>query len=131
MSKEMIYKCPRLEEKKRAEQETWEDRQYYFDGKPALVFPYICPGCKGGLKSRVTKDQQCTCAIIIDTEEVRWNDKKTVQMMRTLAKAIRRQKAKDSRKRKDDSVDALATAMAAASVTWGDNLNLHLNRVKG
>lgn len=104
MSKEMIYKCPRLEEKKRAEQETWEDRQYYFDGKPVLMFPYICPGCTGGLKSRATKDQQCTCAIVIDTEQVRWNDKKTIRMMKTLAKAIRRkkQKTKDERRRAHD-----------------------------
>lgn len=99
MSKEMIYKCPRLEEKKRAEQETWEDRQYYFDDRALLRFPYVCPGCTGGLKSRVTKNQLCTCAIIIDTEQVRWKDKKTTRMMRTLAKAIRRQKAKDRRRK--------------------------------
>ena len=98
MSKEMIYKCPRLEEKKRAEQETGEDRQYYFYGKPVLMFPYICPGCNGGLKSRATKDQQVTCAIWIDTEQVKWKDKKTIRMMRTLAKAIRRKKAKDKRR---------------------------------
>lgn len=29
----------------------------------------------------------------------------------------------------DDAVDALATAMAAASTTWSDNFNFHLNRV--
>ena len=92
MSKEMIYKCPRLEEKKRAEIET-----VYFDNEPVLMFPYICPGCTGGLKSRVTKDQQCTCAIVIDTEQVKWKDKKTIRMMRTLAKAIRRQKRREGR----------------------------------
>lgn len=92
MSKEMIYKCPRLEEKKRAENET-----VYFDGNPVLMFPYICQGCTGGLKSRVTKDQQCTCALIIDTEQVNWKNKKTIRMMRTLAKAIRRQKKREGR----------------------------------
>lgn len=35
------------------------------------------------------------------------------------------------RERADDAVDALATAMHAVSVTWGDNLNFHLNREKG
>lgn len=95
MSKEMIYKCPRLEEKKRAERELNEERQYYFDNKCLLRFPYVCPGCTGGLKSRATKDQQCTCAIIIDTEQVKWKDKKTIRMMRTLAKAIRRQKQRE------------------------------------
>lgn len=33
------------------------------------------------------------------------------------------------RKRVDDAVDALATAMAAASIAWSDNFNFHLNRV--
>lgn len=94
MSKEMIYKCPRLEEKKRAERESLE---YYFDDKCLLHAPYICPGCTGGLKCRATKDQQCTCAIMIDTESVKWKDKKTIRIMRTLAKAIRRQKRRERR----------------------------------
>lgn len=96
MSKEMIYKCPRLEEKKRAENET-----VYFDNEPILLmFPYICPGCNGGLKSRVTKDQQCTCALVIDTEQVNWKNKKTIRMMQTIAKAIRRQKKREGRNSK-------------------------------
>lgn len=98
MSKEIIYKCPRYEEKKRAEQETWEDRQYYFDDRARLSFPYVCPGCTGGLKSRVTKNQNLCCCIIMDTEKVRWRDKKTIRLVKTLAKAARRQKAKDKRR---------------------------------
>lgn len=99
MSKEIIYKCPRLEEKKRAEQELNEELQCYFDNKCLLrsPYPYVCPGCTGGLKSRVTKDQQCTCALIIDTEQVNWKNKKTIRMMRTIAKAIRRQKRREGR----------------------------------
>lgn len=94
MSKEIIYKCPRYEEKKRAENET-----VYFDGKPMLIFPYICPECTGGLKSRATKNQKCCCCLVIDTDRVRWRDKKTIRLLKTIAKAVRRQKAKDKRRK--------------------------------
>lgn len=95
MSKEIIYKCPRYEERKRAENEL-EWRNYY-DNK-FILSPPICFGCTGGLKSRATKNQNCCCYLVIDTERVRWRDKKTIRLLKTLAKAARRQKAKDKRR---------------------------------
>ena len=100
MSKEIIYKCPRYEERKRAENEL-EERNYY-DNK-LILSPPICFGCTGCLKSRATKNQNFCCCLVIDTEKVRWTDKKTIRLLKTLAKAIRRQKAKDKRKKTSTS----------------------------
>lgn len=94
MSKEIIYKCPRYEERKRAEKELEGN---YYDNK-LILSPPICFGCTGGLKSRATKNQNCCCYLVIDTERVRWKDKKTIRLLKTLAKAARRQKAKDKRR---------------------------------
>ena len=100
MSKEIIYKCPKYEKKKRAEEEQeLEQLKYYSDNKSIMLQPITCFGCTGGLKSRVTKNQNCCCYIIMDTEKVRWTDRKTIRFMKTLAKSIRRQKAKDKRRK--------------------------------
>lgn len=95
MSKEIIYKCPRYEERKRAEEEALVGN--YYDNK-LILSPQICFGCTGGLKSRATKNQKCCCYLVIDTERVRWRDKKTIRLLKTFAKAARRQKAKDKRR---------------------------------
>lgn len=93
MGEKKIYKCPRYEEKKRAAKELG-DRAYYFDDKVIFNPPYTCPNCNGGLKCRITKDQTHTCAIVIDIDRVNWRNKKTLRILKTIAKAMRRKKAK-------------------------------------
>lgn len=93
MGEKIIYKCPRYEEKKRAEAER-ENLAYYFDNKVILNPPYMCPNCNGGLNCRITKDQTFTCAIVIDIDQVNWRNKKTLRILKTIAKAMRRKKAK-------------------------------------
>lgn len=93
MGKKIIYKCPRYEEKKRAEAEQ-ESLGFFFDDKIIINPPYVCPKCNGGLKCRITKHQRCTCALVIDIDRVNWRNKKALRMLKTIAKAMRRNKAK-------------------------------------
>ena len=95
-NKTVIYKCPRFEEKKRA-QERLDELAIYYDGQPELILPpdYSCPECWGGLNCKgITTGK--ACVVVIDYEQTNW--KKHRRFFRKLITAIRKQKERDKRK---------------------------------
>lgn len=94
-NKTVIYKCPRFEEKKRA-QERLEEFAIYYDNQPELILrpDYVCPKCWGGLNCKgITSGN--ACIVFLDNERTNW--KKNRRFTQKLMTAIRKQKKRDKR----------------------------------